>query len=148
MTTIPKKQRAEMEQDPFYHTCARNEALHDHECQGDPIRGAYGRMIEWEHALISKGRKVQKRFAIVPICWWSHRGPGLNKEINVWIALNRASDDELLELSRLGGRDYFRYRHYLNGKFGVYKVVENAGTSTGINYGYPVENSRVIPGPF
>lgn len=144
MTPIPKKTRAELEQDPFYHRCARNDALHDHECQGDPVRGPYGRMIEWEHALILAGKKYQKPFSIVPICWWAHRGPGQNKEINVWIALNRATDEELLDLTRAGGRDYFRYRAFLNTQYGVYNPVENVG----INYGYGVDSRPVFPNAY
>lgn len=109
--------RANLEADPTYHVCMRRIALDDHECQGDPVRGRYGRMIEWEHALTYAGKQVQKRYAIVPLCWWAHRGPGQNKEINVWLALNRASQEEMLELSAKGGRDYFLYRGYLNRKY-------------------------------
>lgn len=145
MNNIPKKLAASLEADPFYHRCARRDALLDHECQGDPVRGAYGRVVEWEHALIYANRQVQKRYAIVPLCWWAHRGPGQDKELAVWIAVNRATDEELLELSAKGGRDYFRYRGYLNARFGVYNPVENGGYSEGINYGYPGESEEVVP---
>lgn len=131
MTTIPLKRRALFASDPFYKQCTRNAALHDHTCAGDP---ATGRFIEWEHAIIYAGRKVQERFAIVPLCFWAHRGEGAQKNINVWIALNRASSDELLALSHKGGRDYFRLRAALNKKYGVYKVGENPVNSVGINY--------------
>lgn len=143
---MPKKLREDLAAEPFYHSCARAAALHDHECQRDPLRP--NKPVDWEHALIYAGRQVQKRFAIIPICWWAHRGPGLNKEINIWIALNRATEDELLELSHKGGRDYFRYRAFLNARYGVYNPVENAGTSIGINYGYPGDNEAVIPSRF
>ena len=39
----------------------------------------------------------------------------LNKEINEWIALNRASDEELEAVSK--AIDYKRKREYLNGKY-------------------------------
>lgn len=133
MNSIPKALREEMATDPFYHRCARKDALGDHDCVGDPIRQ---RVVEWEHALTAKGKQLQKRYAIVPICWWAHRGPGMNKEINIWIALNRASDTELAELSSLGGRDYFRYRAYLNAIYGVYKSVDKPVHNIGIAYGY------------
>lgn len=138
--------RDSMGLEPFYHRCARYDALHDHECQRDPLRPS--KPVDWEHALIYAGKKVQKRFAIIPICWWAHRGPGLNKEINVWIALNRATEAELLELSHKGGKDYFIERNYLNQKYGVYKPVENdgdnRGNKTGINYGYHGDNEGVM----
>lgn len=143
MNSIPKKLRADMAADPFYHACARQEALHDHECERDPLRPM--QPVEWDHTLTCAGRQVQKKFAIVPACWWAHRGPGFVKEINIWIALNRATDEELAELTSAGGRDYFRYREYLNGKYGVYKVVEKSVDSIGINYGFPVESFGVIP---
>lgn len=135
MNNIPKKLRAELAEETFYHYCARQDALHDHECQRDPMRP--GQAVEWEHALVYAGKQVQKRFAIVPLCWYVHRGPGLNKEINVWIALNRASDDELLELSHKGGRDYFKYRFFLNSRFGVYPG-ENPGDNMRISGGKDV----------
>lgn len=137
-SVIPKKLRADMNLEPFYHSCARREALHDHECAPNPITR---RLIEWHHALKYAGKKVQKRYAIVPLCWWTHEGPGKDDAIGAWIALNRASDEEILELSHKGGRDYFQYRHFLNKKFGVYKVVETAGHSTGINYGFHGDRS-------
>lgn len=144
MNNIPLQLRQDLEADAFYGSCARQDALHDHECQGDPVRGRAGRMIEWEHALIYAGRQVQKRYAIVPLCWYVHRGPGQDKEINIWIALNRGSQEELLELSAKGGRDYFRYRGFLNARYGVYKSVENGGNNEGINYGYPGDNQEVF----
>lgn len=117
MNNIPLKLRQQLEADPYYHQCARQILLGDHVCQGDPIRGRYGRMIEWEHALVHAGKQVQAPFAIVPLCWWAHRGPGATKEVNVWIALNRASGDEIEALSR--AVDYTRMRRNLNARYGV-----------------------------
>ena len=142
MNSIPKALREELAADPYYFHCARKDALDDHECERDPLRPE--KAVDWEHALTAKGRQLQKRFAIVPSCWWAHRGPGMVKEINIWIALNRATSDEMLDLSALGGRDYFRYRTYLNRKYGVYKSGENHVHIPGINYGYPVGNSAIF----
>lgn len=119
MNNIPPALREDMAADRFYHHCARQELLHDHVCQGDPIRGRWGRMVEWEHALVVAGKQLQKRFAIVPLCWYAHRGPGQNKSISVWIALNRATLAELEALTALGGRDYLRWRDCFNMQFGV-----------------------------
>jgi hypothetical protein len=60
---------------------------------------------------------VQKKFAIVPLCWWAHSGPGLVKEINVWIAVNRATEEELAALSKVV--NYERMKKYLNEKYGA-----------------------------
>lgn len=143
MNNIPKVLRAEMAADPFYGRCARQDALHDHECQRDPLRP--GQAVEWEHTLSYANRQVQRRFAIIPICWWAHRGPGLNKEINIWITLNRGSDEEILEFSRKGGRDYFLYRGYLNKKYGVYNLVENPVETLGIGCGYHGDTAQLFP---
>jgi hypothetical protein len=139
-STIPKKLREDMAADPFYHRCARQEALHDHVCVRDPINPR--KPVEWEHALYRAGKKLQERFAIVPLCWWAHRGPGLSKRINEWIALSRATKDQLLELSALGGKDYMRYLSYLEISFGIYYVDNSGENHVGkleINYGYPVQ---------
>lgn len=101
-----------MAADPYYKTCARSNLLHDHMCKPDPVTG---KLIEWEHTLIFASKQVQKKFAIIPICWYVHRGPALVKEINVWIALNRATDEELREISKVV--NYFRERERLNKKY-------------------------------
>lgn len=110
---IPLKMRAEMETQPYYHQCARNEALHDHVCQADPVTG---RLIEWEHAMIYGGSKVNEIWAIVPICWWAHRGPGMVKEINKWLALNRATFEDFAKYER---SNWPSERVYLNSKYGI-----------------------------
>lgn len=114
MNNIPPKLRRELAADPYYKQCAR-EGLFGHECDG---------RITWEHALYFGGKQIQKRFAILPLCakahnvdLWQDRGD-LDKTINEWIALNRASQDELLEVSK--ARDYFLYRGYLNRRYGLY----------------------------
>lgn len=121
MNNMPLKLRRELEADPFYKTCARNEALHDHICQGDPIRGSRGRVIEWEHALYFAGKQVQQKFAIVPACWFVHRGPGMKKQVMEWIALNRATDEELAAIST--AKNYRFYRDRLNDEYGPYERI-------------------------
>ncbi len=106
-----------MANDPFYRVCARKRLLNDHVCGADPRTG---KLIEWEHALIYAGSQVNEKWAIVPICWWAHSGPGLIKEINVWIALNRATDEELLKYSK--STPYLRERQRLNAIYGVPKL--------------------------
>jgi len=103
-----------MANDRYYLHCAR-EGLHGHECAG---------RITWEHSMYYKGSQLQKRWAIIPLCAkahncdeWQDRGD-MDKSINEWIALNRATQDEILEICR--ARDYFRYRAFLNNRYGAY----------------------------
>lgn len=110
---IPTKMRADMDADPYYHQCARAMALCDHECEADPIRG---NLIEWEHAMYYKGERVNEPWAIVPICYLVHRGGKMIKEINQWLALNRATDAELDKYPRAEWR---QLRDRLNAKYGV-----------------------------
>ena len=112
---MPPKLRLQCEADPYYKRCARKEALHDHECQPDPMTR---KLIEWEHALIYAGRQIQERWAIIPICWWVHRGPGLVKEINEWIAINRMSDEDVAKYYKF---NWQQRKQYLNAKYGTYK---------------------------
>ena len=112
MNNIPSKLRQQLTADPLYKKCLRYEILNDHYCCPDPLTG---KLIEWEHALIYGGRQVQERFAIIPICWRVHRGGELIKEINVWLALNRITDEELKQYCK---SDWIQKQKYLNQKFG------------------------------
>lgn len=130
MTHMPPKLRREINADPFYRYCARR-GLHGHVCGGRITR---------EHALIFAHRQIQKKHAIVPLCAKAHAvdeyqdGGDMNKEINVWIALSRATTAELLEISK--AVDYFRLLRYLNGKYGIFELSTfPPGSYTGINYG-------------
>lgn len=115
MTPIPKELRARLEQDPEYKLCARY-GWHDHKCDG---------RITFEHVLIFRGTQLQERWAIIPLCAKAHAvdyhqdGKDLKKEINLWIALNRASDSELAAVSK--AIPYLHRRQYLNQKYGVWE---------------------------
>lgn len=99
-----------MAADPFYKICARR-------CDG----GCSGR-ITWEHAIIYAGRQLNEKWAIIPLCEYHHSidsyqdGGDLQKEKNVWIALNRANDDELRAVSK--AVNYLVLRERLNEKYG------------------------------
>lgn len=88
-------------------------ALADGNCDGRITR---------EHTLIYAGRQIDEVWAIIKICAWHHSvdefqdGGGLNKEKNIWVALNRATDEELLKYSK--AIDYIKYRKLLNKKYG------------------------------
>lgn len=46
--------------------------------------------IEWEHAWIYAGKKIQEEWAIVPCCTYHHRGSGLDKDYNRYCSLVKA----------------------------------------------------------
>lgn len=112
MNNIPASLRKELAADPEYKRCALSGY---HECGG---------RITWEHTLIHAGKQLQKRFAIIPLCARGHEVDGyqdghtMNKEMNVWVALNRATDEELESISR--AINYIRERARLNTIFGAY----------------------------
>lgn len=117
MRRIPKKLREELASDPEYSVCALKAPF---ACDG---------RITWEHAIIFGGKQVQERWAILPLCE-RHHGVGkyldagtLQKERNIWIALNRATETELHKYSK--AVDYFSVRKRLNEKFGEYRKPES-----------------------
>ena len=67
--------------------------------------GCAGR-ITWEHALIYAGKQIDEVWAIIKLCERHHAVNGyqdmgaMNKEKNVWIALCRATDEELKKYSK------------------------------------------------
>lgn len=109
MRKIPEKLKKEILADPYYKVCARK----NDDCDG---------RITWEHAIIYAGRQLNEKWAIIPLCTYHHSvdlhqdGPGLDKAINVWIALNRATDAELFAVSKV--TPYHFLRETLNKKYG------------------------------
>jgi hypothetical protein len=88
MTPIPERIKRILEIDPYYHTCARSGS----DCKG---------RITWEHAIIYAGKQVQEKWAIIPLCEYHHLGKGLDKQINIFIALSRATPEELKKYPRV-----------------------------------------------
>lgn len=81
MNNMPKNLRAELTCDPYYYRCVRGNS----ECEG---------RITFEHALMYRGKQIQERFAIIPLCEYHHLGEGLIKRYNQAIALARATEKE------------------------------------------------------
>lgn len=114
-SVMSKSLREEVGIDPEYSRCA---------LQGLQF-GACGGRVTREHSLIHAERKIQERWAIIPCCA-AHHGVDFfqdapteaPKDVRVWVALNRATDDELRPFSRV--INYIRERARLNEKFGVY----------------------------
>lgn len=133
MNRIPLPLRRELARDPFYKVCARQNQQ-GHICEG---------RVTWEHAIIFAGNQVQAKWAIVPLCAKAHGvdqfqdGGDLDKQVNEWIALNRAEAEELSAVSRV--IDYRRRLSYLNGIYGPYvfcgKLGGYLGESVGVEGG-------------
>lgn len=74
--------------------------------------------LTWEHALIYAGKQLDEAWAIVILCEYHHAvnnyqdGGDLNKEENVRIALNQATDEELRKVSKV--INYLELRDRLN----------------------------------
>lgn len=87
------------------------------------IDGDCAGRITWEHAVQFGGRQVDEAWAIVKLCAYHHavdeyqdRGD-LNKEKNLWIALNQAGEEELRAVSK--AVDYKKEKERLNRKYGI-----------------------------
>lgn len=106
MRKIPPKIRAQIDQDPYYKVCARKD---EGNCQG---------RITIEHVLIFAGRQIDDLWNLLPICEYHHGvnkfqdGGDLNKEKHLWIALNRATDEELAKYSK--ATNYHKEKERLN----------------------------------
>jgi hypothetical protein len=112
MSKIPKELLKEILADPFYRRCC----LFDSDCSG---------RITFEHSLIYAGKQLQEKFAIIPLCEFHHSigkhldGGNMVKEKNEWVALSRATPEELQKYSK--AIDLMRKLKYLQGKYGTYK---------------------------
>ena len=106
MRRIPKKLREEMNSDPFYHKCV---------CAGDNF-GCAGK-IEFHHVFLWAGRQINEKWNILPVCEFHHRGLGFDKEYFEWIAVNRATNEELVKYPRI---NWAQIRSYLNSQYGNY----------------------------
>lgn len=110
MRKISQSVKEQLEQEP--NICAR-------ECDGD---GDCDGRITWEHTLCYAGHQIDEVWAIIKLCEFHHSvnkyqdGGDLNKQKNIWIALNRATEFELIEYSK--SVDYLKMRERLNKIYG------------------------------
>ena len=115
MRPIPPKLKKEILADPYYKICAMA-GMEGHTCGG---------RITFDHTIIYASKQLNKRWAIVPICARGHSvdkfqdNGELDRQKIVWIALNRATNEELLEISKV--IPYMRERVRLNAIYGTYK---------------------------
>lgn len=129
MIPIPAKIRKQLDADPEYQECMLR-GVKGHSCGGRPNTR--------EHAIIFKGARLQEKWAIISICAKAHEvdeyqdARTMNKELNVWVALNRATDEELTNISK--AMDYHREKRRLNGKYGVWVPRIPIYSDVGIKY--------------
>lgn len=81
---IPLKLREKMASDGSMLHC-----IHGSGCGGVIVSPGQIR-IEWEHAFLYAGKKIQEEWAIVPCCTYHHRGSGLDKDYNRYCSLVKA----------------------------------------------------------
>lgn len=117
-SVMSKALRADVGADPEYSRCALQGLLSE-------IIGPCAGRVTREHAMYFKGSKIQKKWAIPPICACHHGvdeyqdGPGeAPKIVRQWVALNRATDEELREVSK--AVNYINERDRLNKIYGEY----------------------------
>ena len=107
MQAIPVKLKEELAEDPYYKRCAR----HGKECRG---------RITWEHAFIYAGKQIQEKWSIIPLCEFHHAvcrfqdSGDLNKEYNQYIALKRATQEDLAKYPK---KNWEQLKKYLYEKY-------------------------------
>ena len=106
MIPIPKRMREDIADDPFMQSCIYNRPdAPNHDCSG---------RIEWEHAIIWAGKRVNEKWAIVPCCTSHNRGSGMVKDFNRYIALSRATEEDFDKYPK---NDWRQVLKYLRGKY-------------------------------
>lgn len=109
MNHIPTALNKELNEDPFYTKC----------CLW--FLGGCGGRIERHHNLIYAGKQYQAKFCILPACH-DHHDMARKTEIKErfdWVMLNRATEQEILSISKAINYTFVLAR--LNTKFGQYK---------------------------
>lgn len=102
MRPIPPDLKKEMSNDPYYKKCC--------------ITGSMSGKIDWHHNLIFGGRQVNEKWCILPLSKEVHDNIVKYKEQCDWIMLNRATDDELDQYSKV--INYKQLRERLNKIYG------------------------------
>lgn len=100
-----------METNPYYKICARR-VTDGSNCAG---------RITWEHAMIYAGKQVNEEWAIIPLCERHHGvnnyqdGGVLDKQMNQYIALSRATEEELDRYPKSNWKHQLKYLKTLYG---------------------------------
>lgn len=100
MKPIPLKLRNEIASNPYMKKCC--------------LCGTSSGKIDWHHQIIYAGSQLNEKWAILPLCEICHdsaRNSKVKEKLN-WIALNRATKEELSRISK--AIDYIKERDRLN----------------------------------
>jgi len=71
--------------------------------------------LTYEHAY---GRKHERAWQIVILCYFHHLGSGLDKSMNRWFALRQASETDLNEFPKANYRQELKYLNSIYGAGG------------------------------
>jgi hypothetical protein len=104
MRPIPEKLKKQIASDPRMKFCIHQTAL----CRGK---------VEWEHAFVYAGKQINEWWAIIGVCVYHHRGQGLDKGFNKYMALKRLNGD-FSELEQKYSRENWQQIwNYLSNKY-------------------------------
>lgn len=101
MRPIPPALRRRIADDPAMRKCCMPECM--------------SQVVEWDHAFTYAGRQVNEAWAIVPLCWYHHRGGGLDRPWTQWFGLRRATEEDLAKYPRT---DWEALKSRLRTKYG------------------------------
>ncbi len=91
--------------------CERKEIFKDHECIGRSTM---------EHVWVYSNRQINEKWAIIRLCEWAHsvcrcqNNGGLDKEINEYLSLRHATDDDL---RKYPNKNWKQIKNHLNKKY-------------------------------
>lgn len=94
-----------MDSDPWMHRCC--------------VTGRTDGKIDWHHVYTFASKQISEAWAIIPLLRSVHDRVPADRELKdrtEWIALNRATDEQLRPYCK--AIDYIRRREVLNRKFG------------------------------
>lgn len=108
---IPTKLLNEILNDDYYKKCCRHK---EGTCKG---------RITFEHAFIYAGKQIQEKWAILPLCAYHHEvdeyqdGGGLEKNLNHYLSLQRAREEDLEKYPR---KNWSQIKTFLHDKYKDY----------------------------
>lgn len=113
MRKISEEDKEYINADKFFKRCIRHK---EGTCKG---------RITIDHVLTFGSKQIAELWNYIPVCEYHHGVEhyqdcgALDKEINKWAALNRATDLELMPYCK--AINYIKMREQLNRKYGIFK---------------------------
>jgi hypothetical protein len=107
LTPIPPRIRKEIAADPFMVICIyESENAPNHDCGG---------RVQWEHAYLYGGKRINEAWSIVPCCANHNSGRAMVKGYNRYRAIIRADIKDLM--TRYPKNNWQQELKYLKGKY-------------------------------